>query len=153
MTNSPIVRMAAIMLLVAMVSHVVVADWSVAPVRGGRLGNQATRAHVGEVAAELEATWGNQKTLADHLNRHGKDFGSRSAQHYADQASDFLRSSQAQRLPTKIDADGIIRVYDPKTNTFGSFNPDGSTKTFFKPTRGADYWNSQPGVAPWEAPK
>ncbi len=98
-------------------------------------------------------TWGNQKTLADHFNRHGKDFGARSTQHYADQASDFLRSSQTQRLPTKIDADGVIRVYDPKTNTFGSFNPDGSTKTFFKPTRGVDYWNSQPGVAPWEAPR
>lgn len=122
------------LLLVAPAGNVISSEWSIAPSRG-------------------PTTWGNQETLADHFKQHGKDFGSRNAQHCADQASDFLRSSRAQRLPTKIDADGVIRVYDPKTNTFGSFNPDGSTKTFFKPTRGVDYWNSQPGVAPWEAPK
>jgi len=30
-------------------------------------------------------------------------------------------------MPTKIDGDGVIRVYDPKTNIFGSFNADGTT--------------------------
>lgn len=38
MTNRPVVRMAAITLMVAMVSHVAIAGWSVAPV-GGALDN------------------------------------------------------------------------------------------------------------------
>jgi hypothetical protein len=43
----------------------------------------------------------------------------------------------------------VIRVYDPETNTFASYNMDGSTKTFFKPrwstfTRGL-YWSQQFG--------
>jgi hypothetical protein len=36
MTNRPIVRLAAIMLMVAMVSHVAIADWSIAPSSGVR---------------------------------------------------------------------------------------------------------------------
>ena len=49
----------------------------------------------------------------------------------------------------KIGPDGVIRVYDPETNSFASFNMNGTTKTFFKPkwstlTRGL-YWEDQPG--------
>jgi pyocin large subunit-like protein len=44
-----------------------------------------------------------------------------------------------------VDSNGNVRVYDPNTNTFGSYNSDGSTKTYFKPSRGIDYWNGQPG--------
>lgn len=36
-------------------------------------------------------------------------------------------------------------VYDSSTNTFGSYNPDGTTKTFFKPTGGQSYFDNQPG--------
>jgi pyocin large subunit-like protein len=94
------------------------------------------------------AHWGNPKTLARHFRDHGADFGAKNADDYARQASDFLRSSQAGGLPTKIDADGVIRVFDPKSNTFGAFNPDGTTRTFFKPSS-PTYWDRQPGSAPW----
>jgi len=100
------------------------------------------------VAARGLSHWGNPKTLARHFRDHGADFGAKSADDYARQASDFFRRSQADRLPTKIDADGVIRVYDPRTNTFGSFNPDGTTRTFFKPTS-PTYFDRQPGGAPW----
>ncbi|MEM7357452.1 MAG: hypothetical protein AAF657_41950, partial [Acidobacteriota bacterium] len=93
--------------------------------------------------------WGRADTLDDHFHRHGADFGARNAGDYAQQASDFLRRSQADGLPTKIGPDGTIRVYDPASNTFGSFNPDGTTKTFFKPSGGQSYWDGQPGGAPW----
>lgn len=93
--------------------------------------------------------WGNPKTLERHFRDHGADFGASSADDYARQASDFFRRSQIERLPTKIDKDGVIRVWDPKTNSFGSFNPDGTTKTFFKPTS-PTYFERQPGTAPWE---
>jgi hypothetical protein len=100
------------------------------------------------LAARGGAHWGNPKTLARHFRDHGADFGAKNADDYARQASDFLRSSQAGGLPTKIDADGVIRVFDPKSNTFGAFNPDGTTRTFFKPSS-PTYWDRQPGSAPW----
>lgn len=92
--------------------------------------------------------WGNPKTLPDHFQRHGPDFKSKDPNHYAQQASKFLQDSQRNGLPTKIGPDGTIRAYDPKSNTFGSYNPDGTTRTFFKPTS-PNYWNNQPGSSPW----
>jgi hypothetical protein len=77
--------------------------------------------------------WGNERTLARHFRDHGADFGARNADEYANLAADALRTSQAERWPTKIDSDGVIRIYDPTTNTFGAFNPDGTTRTLFKP--------------------
>jgi hypothetical protein len=95
------------------------------------------------------STWGRPDTLVDHFRRHGADFGARTAEEYAEAASSFLRRSQAERLPTKIDPEGIIRIYDPRTNTFGAYNPSGTTRTFFKPKRGEAYWADQVGVSPW----
>ncbi|CAB4243605.1 Pyocin large subunit-like protein (fragment) [Methylacidimicrobium sp. AP8] len=37
-------------------------------------------------------------------------------------AQEFLRRAQAEGLPTKVDSKGVIRIYDPATNTFGSYN-------------------------------
>jgi len=96
-----------------------------------------------------EDSWGSPSSLARHFRDHGADFGATSAEDYANQASQFLQRSQREGLPTKIDSDGVIRVYDPETNTFGSFNSDGTTKTFFTPKNGIDYWNRQPGSPPW----
>jgi len=116
---------------------------------------------LGEVPPEIkgfpaEKSWANPNTLEDHFIRHGNDFGAISADDYAQKASQFLLDSQRLRLPTKIDLKGTIRVYDPKTNTFGSYNPNGTTKTFYKPNpaqhgrpTNLDYWNDQPGVLPW----
>jgi RHS repeat-associated protein len=117
------------------------------------LGVQANGARVGLNGRQL---WGRADTLDDHFLRHGADFGARNADDYAQQASDFFRRSQADSLPTKIDPDGTIRVYDRASNTFGAYNASGTTRTFYKPdpaTHGyptnLDYWNAQPGSAPW----
>jgi hypothetical protein len=90
-------------------------------------------------------SWANLKTLDDHFARHGADFSARSADEYASMATEFFQRGGAQQLPTKIAPDGTIRMFDPTTNTFGSFAPNGMTKTFFKPTS-PTYWDRQPGV-------
>jgi len=54
----------------------------------------------------------------------------------------FERATK-ENLPTKIAPDGTIRVYDQKSNSFGSYNPDGTTRTFFKPKEGSKYWDRQ----------
>ncbi|MCP4305635.1 MAG: hypothetical protein GY788_12290, partial [bacterium] len=102
-------------------------------------------------------TWGRLDTLDDHFLRHGADFGASTADEYAGLASDFFESGIARGLPTRIDPKtGMIRIYDPGANTFGSFNPSGTTATFFKPDpvihgfpTNWDYWLAQPGGSPW----
>jgi hypothetical protein len=102
-------------------------------------------------------SWGDQSTLAAHFLRHGADFGATSAEDYASQASQFLQRAFQEGLPTKIGSGGVIRVYDPASNTFGAYNANGTTGTFYKPDPAVhgypsneDYWQSQPGCAPWE---
>jgi pyocin large subunit-like protein len=70
-----------------------------------------------------------------------------SAEDYASQASQFLERSQAEGLPTTIDPSGTILTYDPASNSFGSYNENGTTRTFFKPAS-PTYFDRQPGVPP-----
>jgi len=97
------------------------------------------------LAARGASKWGRPETLARHFRDHAADFGAKSADDYARMADDFFEQSQKAGLPTKIGPDGTIRVYDPASNTFGAFNPDGTTRTFFKPTS-PNYFDNQPGV-------
>ena len=48
------------------------------------------------------------------------------------------------KLEVQKDGSEIVRMYDPSTNTFGSYNGDGTTRTFFKPTS-TTYWGRQRG--------
>jgi hypothetical protein len=41
------------------------------------------------------------------------------------------------------DRSGNIRIYDPKTNTFGSYHKDGTPRTFFKPKDGVKYFEKE----------
>lgn len=89
-------------------------------------------------------SWGDPKTLKNHFERHGKDFGATSPKDYAEKADKFYTRAQDENLPMMKSEDGVIRTYDPQTNTFGAYNPDGTTKTFFKPDgEGTKYFEKQ----------
>lgn len=109
--------------------------------------NQATSIESGFTAS---VSWGRSETLAGHFGRHGAGIGAETAEEYASEASRFFQRSQAEGLPTKIAPDGTIRVYDPLTNRFGSFNPDGTTKTFFSP-KSPEYFERPQNIGsePW----
>ncbi len=94
-------------------------------------------------------SWGNPASLGRHFADHGADFGSSSAEAYAKEASSFLMEAQESGFPTKIDSEGVIRVFDPATDRFGAYNPDGTTRTYFTPSS-PSYFSRQPGVEPWE---
>jgi pyocin large subunit-like protein len=93
-------------------------------------------------------SWGNSDSLAGHFAAHGADFGASSAEDYANQASEFFQRGIQENMPIKIDEEGVIRIYDSETNTFGAYNPSGTTRTFFNPTS-PTYWLRQPGGEPW----
>lgn len=75
-----------------------------------------------------QATWGNPDTLERHFNQHGKDFNSKNINDYTNKVNKFYKNQNNYQI--KVGKDGITRIYDPNTNTFGSYNPDGTTKTF-----------------------
>jgi pyocin large subunit-like protein len=94
--------------------------------------------------AEILRSWGNPASLPDHFARHGRDFGARNADEYALLAYQFLHRATVEPYRAKIDNQRVLRIYDPRTGSFGAYNPDGTTKTFFKPGR-AGYFDRQPG--------
>jgi uncharacterized surface protein with fasciclin (FAS1) repeats len=95
-------------------------------------------------APPTRETWGAMASLRDHFERHGADFNSKDADEYARQAWEFLQRARAEGLPTKLDDDGVIRIFDPKTRAFAAYNRNGTTKTYFKPNS-RDYFERQPG--------
>ena len=111
----------------------------------------APKVIVGDAPA-TRLTWGNIRSLRDHFDRHGRDFAAKSPDDYAAQAWRFRERAVAGRLPMKLDTDGTVRVFDPKTRAFASFNRDGTTKTYFRPDN-PSYWQRQPGrpiqTPPW----
>lgn len=90
-------------------------------------------------------SWANPATLERHYANHGSDFGASSAAEYSDMASQFFVRAGTEKLPTKIDANGVIRIFDAQSNTFGAFAPNGGAKTLFMPSS-PGYWGRQPGV-------
>jgi RHS repeat-associated protein len=87
--------------------------------------------------------WASDDLEQAHFDKHGSDFGGISKNQYTQQARSLFESRS--NFQVKVDPrDGTIRVFDPRSNTFGSYRPDGTIKTFFKPTS-PNYWENQPG--------
>jgi hypothetical protein len=102
----------------------------------------------GDVAADDDGpddpfNWGRPETLQDHFDRHGADVGARTSQEYARMAEKFRAEAERAGYHSFRDSQGTQRIYDQATNRFGSYNADGSTRTFFSPSRGPDYWVGQ----------
>ena len=95
-------------------------------------------------APPARQTWANVATLRDHYERHGRDFASVSPEDYAAQAWRFLERAKAEGLPAKLDAEGTLRVWDPRTRAFAAYTRQGRAKTYFKPGS-PDYFERQPG--------
>jgi len=85
--------------------------------------------------------WGDPGTLEEHFNAHGMDVGASSKEEYADMAHElYLNKGLCQ---ASVDKEGITRVYDAARNLFGSYNPDGTTRTYLAPTGGQAYFDRQ----------
>lgn len=88
--------------------------------------------------------WGDIKTLADHTNRHASDFGiTYNEMTYSKKANEHYKNRKKKGYEYFSDSSGNIRVYQASTNSFGSYNSSGKTRTFYKPSRGKEYWEDQ----------
>ena len=106
----------------------------VMPVKGGTPPNSPGIPRTATPRAPpTRETWGHLASLPDHFERHGRDFRQKIRDDYARMAWQFLQHAKNNGLPAKLDGDGVLRVFDPKTRSFAAYHRDGTTKTFFKP--------------------
>jgi pyocin large subunit-like protein len=79
--------------------------------------------------------------------RNGADFGAASAEDYLAKVSAFTarppRDAETVKRPN-----GDTLIYQASTNTFAVVARNGTPRTMFKPTTGADYWAEQKAAAP-----
>ena len=85
--------------------------------------------------------------IARLYDRNGADFGARSAEDYLTKVTAFTtkppRDAETVKRPN-----GDTLIYQASTNTFAVVARDGTPRTMFKPTTGADYWAEQKAAAP-----
>jgi hypothetical protein len=96
----------------------------------------------------IERTWGDPRLLPGEYGQHGREFSARSVFHYAAMAAHFFQEAPKYGFPSKVDDDGVIRIYDPGSNTYGEYNSDGTTRAFFRPRQGPAFWDEQQGTPP-----
>lgn len=81
----------------------------------------------------------------EHWLKHGSEFPEyNNAKEYVEGARDFLKNPP-KGSNAKLRPNGDIMIYDPKTNTFGAKDMNGTPRTMFRPTAGAPYFLKQVG--------
>ncbi|QSF54626.1 S-type pyocin family protein [Brevundimonas fontaquae] len=85
--------------------------------------------------------------IARLYDRNGADFGARSAEDYLTKVTAFT-TKPPRDVETVKRPNGDTLIYQASTNTFAVVARNGSPRTMFKPTTGADYWAEQKAAAP-----
>jgi len=83
----------------------------------------------------------NKRLLSEHFEKHGQEFPYDSEEDYLAGANKML--SNPDKLHKKEAEDGDDVYYLEATNEFIIVSQDGYIRTYFKPRRGIDYYNSQ----------
>jgi len=114
---------------------------------GGLAADAAINSYVKTTAQKNN--WGKPETLQDHTERHGPDFGTKSINKYSQKAQEFRTSIGNSGVESVTTRSGVTKIYDIPNNIYGSYNRNGSTKTFMKPDpsyhglpTNYDYWRS-----------
>lgn len=80
-----------------------------------------------------------QKYL-DHYEKHGREFGTISAEEYLRQAQTLRDRPAGKDVLEVVRADGVISRFDQQRGAFLAFNQDLTIRTYFKPNDGVNYF-------------
>lgn len=82
--------------------------------------------------------------LDSHYIKHkGEWSGDLSRSQYLQKAQGLLSTVPAKGIETHIRKNGDVLRYNPQTNEFGVRSSEGVIRSFFRPTDGQKYWESQ----------
>ena len=96
-----------------------------------------------DTAAEKEAAYSfaNDGLLNDHFKKHNSEFGYANTQEYVEGANRVINDENSLHKLEADDGDDIY--YLESTNEFVVVSTYGYIRTYFKPSRGIDYYNDQ----------
>lgn len=86
-------------------------------------------------------TFRNENLLSEHYEKHGASMGFTSAEDYEKAAAAVVVNPKALHKQEKEDGDDIY--YVEATNEYVVVSQDGYLRTYYKPTRGIEYFNDK----------
>ena len=87
--------------------------------------------------------------LAEHYEKHGREFGVRSPAEYLQRAQQLRDAPVGGDIVEVVrEADGVISRFDRGSGAVLAVDPDGTIRTFFKPNDGEAYFRRQARRAP-----
>ncbi|MDU5149140.1 MAG: phage minor capsid protein [Anaerococcus prevotii] len=89
------------------------------------------------------ATFASEKSLKIHLKKHLKEFDNISEEEYVQKARDLLNAELSDSIKGFMTQQKTILKYNVKNNEFVVGNPKGFISTFYKPSRGINYWKDE----------
>ena len=95
---------------------------------------------------DITETWASEESLKYHLDQNAGEWNleDHDLKGMAEIGYNFLqRADYDLSIAVLVDSAGGVRLYDAKTNTFGSYTPDGKTITIYHPTAARAYWAAQ----------
>jgi hypothetical protein len=85
----------------------------------------------------------SRKNLAEHFDKHGREFGDVTLAAYLEQAQALRDASVSNRVLEIRRDDGVVSRFDRDSGSFLAFNLDGTIRTFFRPNDGERYFRRQ----------
>lgn len=86
-------------------------------------------------------TFRNEKLLNDHFEKHNEDFNYATVEEYVEGANRVINDENSLHKLEAEDGDDVY--YLEETNEFVIVSTDGYIRTYFKPSKGIDYYNRQ----------
>ena len=89
------------------------------------------------------AGFASSTKLAEHYEKHGREFGSVTVDEYLRMAQELRDRPVDDSVVEAARGDGVVTRFDRKTGAFLAFNRDRTIRTFFKPNDGEAYFRRQ----------
>ena len=89
----------------------------------------------------LTYSFRNDKLMNDHFAKHNEDFNYATVEEYVEGANRVINDENSLHKLEAEDGDDVY--YLEETNEFVIVSTDGYIRTYFKPSKGIDYYNRQ----------
>ena len=87
-----------------------------------------------------EIGFATPQKLNDHYWKHGREFGKITKEEYLRLAQELRDRPAGGDILEAVRKDGVVTRLDRKSGAFLACNPDGTIRTFFKPSDGEKYF-------------
>jgi hypothetical protein len=85
----------------------------------------------------------NFKEIDKKYSKHQNEFGNITKEQYKDKAYNLASSKSDGNILSHSRYNGDVIKYNRSTNEFVSISRDGNIRTFFRPSKGIEYWKQQ----------